>query len=37
MSRVGMVKNTQGIISLGKMWRHVPFDNVYWEIDCVHT
>jgi hypothetical protein len=37
ISRVGMVESTQGIILLGKMWRHVTFGNVYWEFDCVHT
>jgi DNA-binding IscR family transcriptional regulator len=37
MSRVGMVESTQGIILLGKMWRHVTFGNVYCKIDCVHT
>ncbi len=37
MSRVGMVESTQGIILLGKMWRHVTFGNVYWEFDSVQT
>ncbi len=37
MYLLGMVESTQGIILLGKMWRHVTFGNVYWEFDCVHT
>jgi hypothetical protein len=38
MSRVGMVDSTtQGIVLLGKMWRHVTFGNFYWEFDCVHS
>jgi hypothetical protein len=37
MYLLGMVESTQGIILLGKMWHHVTFGNVYWEIDCLHT
>jgi hypothetical protein len=32
-----MVESTQGIILLGKMWRHVTFGNVYWDFDCLQT